>query len=191
MVDKVAIKLVNRMKEDNLISLSDGEYYEYALITLIERGITVGTILLLGLLCRQFVPTICFLVFFLSLRKRTGGFHADKFWKCYLGTAIMFAAVVGIAEILYGKPMIMFGLLLCSIILIEVIGTVNHPNMDMNVFELQEAKKSARTMALLELAIIVMLVSLGLNGLYVSYMSIAVILCAILLCFAKIIKQEV
>lgn len=191
MVDKMAIKLVDRMKENNLISISDGEYYEYALITMMERGITVGTILLLGLLCRQVIPTICFLVFFLSLRKRTGGFHADKFWQCYLGTVITFVAVVGIAEILSAKPAILLGMLFFSVIVIEVIGTINHPNMDMNVAELQEAKKSARIMVLLELVIIIMLESLGLDGLYVTYMSIAVILCAILLCFAKIIKQEV
>ncbi|MDE6641733.1 MAG: accessory gene regulator B family protein [Acetatifactor sp.] len=191
MIDKIAIKLANRMKENDLISASEGEYYEYALITLMERGITVSTILLLGLLCRQFLPTICFLVFFLSLRKRTGGFHAEKFWQCYLGTAITFVAVVGVAERLSGETSIMLGLLGCSVILIEVIGTINHPNMDMNVIELQEAKKSARIMALLEVAIIVMLVSFGFNGLCVTYMTIAVVLCAILLCFAKIIKQEV
>lgn len=191
MIDKIAIKLANRMKENDLISTSEEEYYEYALITLMERGITVSTILLLGLLCRQFLPTICFLVFFLSLRKRTGGFHAEKFWQCYLGTAITFVAMVGVAERLSGETSIMLGLLGCSVILIEVIGTINHPNMDMNVIELQEAKKSARIMALLEVAIIVMLVSFGFNGLCVTYMTIAVVLCAILLCFAKIIKQEV
>lgn len=191
MVEKVAIKLVNRMKENSLISISDGEYYEYALISLMERGITVGTILLLGLFYRQIISTVYFLVFFLSLRKRTGGFHADKFWQCYFGTTITFVAVVGMAEILSSKRAVMLGLLLCSVVLIEIIGTVNHPNMDMNKAELQEAKRLARKLAILELTIIIILISLGLGGLYVSYMSMAIILCAILLCFVKIIKQQV
>lgn len=191
MVDKIVIKMVNLLQDDDLICPSDSEYYKYALITMIEGGITVSTILLLGFICRQIIPTVCFLVFFLSLRKRTGGFHADKFWQCYLGTIATYIVIVAIADILSDKPAVMYVLLLCSVLGIEVIGTVNHPNMDMDAFELREAKKAARTIALLEFMVIVMLIWLGVSGLYVSYMSLAIILCAALLCLAKIIKQEV
>lgn len=191
MVDKIVIKLVNLLQDDDLICPSDSEYYIYALITMIEGGITVSTILLIGFLCRQIIPTVCFLVFFLSLRKRTGGFHADKFWQCYLGTIATYIVIVAIADILSDKPAVMYALLLCSVLGIEIIGTVNHPNMDMDVFELSEAKKAARTIALLEFMVIVMLIWLGFSGLYVSYMSLAIILCAALLYLAKIIKQEV
>lgn len=191
MVEKIAIRIVGRLKEESLISSSDEEYYEYAVITMIERYITIMTMLLLGMAYRQFIPTVCFLCFFLSLRKRTGGYHADKFWKCYLGTAITYIAVVEITKILSEKPIIMYGLLFCSVVLIEIIGTVNHPNMDMNVYELQEAKKAARLVVLLEIMVIISFVFLGFEGVYVSYMSVAIILCAALLCFAKIIKQEV
>lgn len=191
MVDKIVIKLVNLLQDDDLICPSDSEYYIYALITMIEGGITVSTILLIGFLCRQIIPTVCFLVFFLSLRKRTGGFHADKFWQCYLGTIATYIVIVAIADILSDKPAVMYALLLCSVLGIEIIGTVNHPNMDMDAFELSEAKKAARTIALLEFMVIVMLIWLGFSGLYVSYMSLAIILCAALLYLAKIIKQEV
>lgn len=191
MVEKIAIRIVGQLKEESLIDLSDEEYYEYAVITIIERNITIITLLLLGMAYKQFIPTICFLCFFLSLRKRTGGYHADKFWKCYLGTAITYIAVIEITKILSERPLIMYGLLLCSVILIELIGTVNHPNMDMNVYELQEAKKAARLVVLLETMVIISFVFLGFEVVYLSYMSVAIILCAVLLCFAKIIKQEV
>lgn len=191
MVDKIVIKMVNLLQDDDLICPSDREYYKYALITMIEGGITVSTILLLGFMCRQILPTVCFLVFFLSLRKRTGGFHADKFWQCYLGTIATYIVIVVIADILSDKPAVMYALLFCSVLGIEIIGTVNHPNMDMDAFELSEAKKAARTITLLEFMVIVMLIWLGFSGLYVSYMSLAIILCAALLCLAKIIKQEV
>lgn len=191
MVDKIVIKLVNLLQDDDLICPSDSEYYIYALMTMIEGGITVSTILLIGFICRQILPTVCFLVFFFSLRKRTGGFHADKFWQCYLGTIATYIVIVAIADILSDKPTVMYALLLCSVLGIEIIGTVNHPNMDMNVFELREAKRAARTIALLEFMVIVMLIWLGFSGLYVSYMSLAIILCAALLCLAKIINQEV
>lgn len=191
MVDKMVTKLVDSLQEDDLIIPSDREYYKYALLTMIEGGITVTTILFLGLVCRQIIPTVCFLFFFLSLRKRTGGFHADKFWQCYLGTIATYIAIVAIAGILSANPVVMYVLLFCSVLWIEIIGTVNHPNMNMDVYEFCEAKRAARTIVLLELMVILMLIWLGFSGLYVSYMSLAIILCAILLCLAKILKQEV
>ena len=85
----------------------------------------------------------------------------------------------------------MYGMLLLAVLVIEVIGTVNHPNIDMSKGELQENKKSARLLVLMETAVIVLLIVLEINQLYVSYMSIAIILCSFLMCLAKILKQEV
>ena len=93
MIEKMALKIVNQMEKQKIISKSNCEYYEYALIAMVENAITVGTMLLLGMLFGKILQTICFLLFFLSLRKRTGGFHADKFWQCYLGTVITFIVI--------------------------------------------------------------------------------------------------
>ncbi|MCM1083971.1 MAG: accessory gene regulator B family protein [Clostridium sp.] len=191
MIEKMALKIVNQMEMQKIISKSNCEYYEYALIAMVENVMTVGTMLLLGILWGNFLQTVCFLLFFLSLRKRTGGFHADKFWQCYLGTVITYIAVIQIAPIFCETPAVMYGILLLAIILICIMGTINHPNMDMNKSELQESKKAARLLVLMEVMIIAVLVYLKADILYIGYMSIAVILCAFLMCLAKIIKQEV
>ncbi|HHV09736.1 MAG TPA: accessory gene regulator B family protein [Clostridiales bacterium] len=191
MVSRIVLELVRRLEEEQLISREACDHYEYALITLAERVITIGTIVLIALIFRRIVPTICFLVFFLSLRKRTGGYHADEFWKCYLGTVFTYVVLMEIAVLLLKNPIFLYGVLFFSIVLIAVIGTVNHPNMGMDTDELNESKKAARLLGFLEGMIILSLTVLGLDGIYVVYMSIGVILCAILLCLAKIIKQEV
>ena len=191
MIEKMALKLVNQMEMQKIISKSNCEYYEYALIGMAEQAITIGTMLFLGMLFRQFPHTICFIVFFLLLRKRTGGFHAAKFWQCYLGTIIFYMAIIQIVPILCRKPPVMYGLLLLSILLICIMGTINHPNMDMNKSELDESKKAARLLLLMEVMILAALVYLKADILYIGYMSIAVILCAFLMWLARIIKQEV
>lgn len=191
MIEKMALKIVNQMEMQKIISKSNCEYYEYALIAMVENAVTVGTLLLLGMLFGKFLHTVCFMVFFLSLRKRTGGFHADKFWQCYLGTVITYFAIIQIVPILCINPIGMFGMLLIAIILICIIGTINHPNMDMSKSELQESKKAARLVVLMEVMIIAVLVYLKADILYIGYMAVAVILCAILMCLARIIKQEV
>lgn len=191
MVEKIVIRLVNQMKEERIINISESDNYEYALLTMIESFLTIMTMLILGLICKQFIPTVCFLIFFFSLRKRTGGYHSKKFWQCYLATVLTYLGVLEAAPLLSQNPNIMYILLACSIILIELIGTVNHPNMDMDIYELRESQKAARMLVLLDGCIILMLVIVGIDVLYVSYMSIAVILCALLMCLAKILKQEV
>jgi accessory gene regulator B len=191
MVEKIVMELVDQMEDRKIIEKSSRDYYEYVLVTLAEHIIGVGTMLIIGMLFKQFIPTVIFLVFFLSLRKRTGGYHADKFWQCYLLTIITYIAIIQMAPVLSQKKVIMYAILLFAVLVIEVIGTVNHPNIDMNKDELQENKKSARLLVLMETAIIVLLITLGISQLYVSYMSIAIILCSFLMCLAKIMKQEV
>lgn len=191
MIEKMALKIVNQMEMQKLISKSNCKYYEYALTGMIEHAITVGTMLLLGLLFRQFFHTICFVVFFLSLRKRTGGFHANKFWQCYLGTVIIYIVIMQLVPMLCRNSAVMYGMLVFAIILICTIGAINHPNIEMNKSELQESKKAARLLVLMEVAIISILVYLDADLLYIGYMSVAIILCAFLMCLAKFIKQEV
>ena len=60
-----------------------------------------------------------------------------------------------------------------------------------NKSELQESKKAARLIVIMEVMIIAVLVYLKADILYIGYMSVAIILCAFLMCLAKIIKQEV
>lgn len=192
MIEKMVLNVVNLMETKKMIEKANSEYYEYALISLTERIIAVGTMLAIGILFKQFIPTIIFLVFFLSLRKRTGGYHADKFWQCYLMTIITYIGVIKVAVALSEKfPVAMYVILVLAVLIIEVIGTVNHPNIDLDKGELRETKRAARLLVLMEAAIIAMLVALEINQLYVSYMSIAIILCSSLMCLAKILKQEV
>lgn len=191
MIENMVLKLVNQMEMEKIINKSSCEYYQYALIGIVEHAITVGTMLLLGLIFRQLLPTICFVVFFLSLRKRTGGFHANKFWQCYLETAIVYIAIIQSVPILCRNQDVMYAMLFLAIVLICIVGTINHPNMDMSKSELQESKKAARLIVLMEVMVIIFSIYFKVNILYIGYMSVAIILCAFLLCLAKIIKQEV
>lgn len=191
MVEKIILTLVDQMEVERIIRKADREYYEYALITMTERIITVGSILLIGLVTKLLLQTICFLIVFLSLRKRTGGYHANKFWQCYLATIITYMAVIPLAVVLSTNKSVLYAALTLAVLGILVMGTVNHPNMGMNHEELKATKTAARLLILLEIMFIVIWSVMGVNELCVSYMSIAIILCALLMCIAKLIKQEV
>ncbi len=191
MVEEMVLKLVNQMEVKKMIEKSDRDYYEYVLIIMMERIIAIGSLLIVSVICKQFLPTVIFLIFFLSLRKRTGGYHADKFWQCYLLTIITYIGVIRVAPVLSEISYLMYILLFLAVLVIEVFGTINHPNMDLDENELRETKKAARLLVLIEMGIITVLIVLKVDQLYVSYMSMAIIMCSSFMCLAKIIKQEV
>ncbi len=190
MVDKLSISLVNQMVDGKLIEDEQKEHYLYALITMIERVISIGTIFVISIFVNKLVPTFLFLLFFLSLRKRTGGFHLNTFVQCYFATIGIYLLVLIIDPILVDNLQILLEVLLGAICAIEIIGTVNHPNMHLDNVELVNLSKSARILVILEGSVIYALALGNGNSLYVCYMSIAVILCAILQCLAKFMKQE-
>lgn len=191
MIEKIAIDLAGHMAEERLIDKDMAERYIYVLISWMEKFITVGTILLISIIVQLFFPTLFFLMFFLALRKRTGGYHLNKFYQCYLATIASYLLILFISASLADYPKLLFGILLLAIGVIGIIGTVNHPNMHMDSEELTESKSAARIIVLLEGSIICCCVLLGADMVFISYMAIAVILCAVLLCIAKILKQEV
>lgn len=81
MIEKMAMGLVDQMAEEKMIDKEAEEYYVYTLVSLMEKFITIGTILLISVLIEKLVPTAFFLLFFLSLRKRTGGYHMNTFLR--------------------------------------------------------------------------------------------------------------
>ena len=76
--EKIADDLIGQMTEARLIDKDMEERYIYVFICWIEKFITVGSIIVISLAFHKLFPTIFFLVFFLELRKRTGGYHLDK-----------------------------------------------------------------------------------------------------------------
>lgn len=190
MMEKIANAIVREMEKEKLLDHEMNEYYVYALVTLVERWLTIGTIICISFIYNNLFPTVLFLMFFLSLRKRTGGFHAKNFWQCYLGTVLTYVFIIVTSQQLVYYMEFIYVLLICSIIMILLIGTVNHPNMAMDCYELQESKKAARYTLGLECIILFAAIALNINKMCICYISLAIILCATLLCIAKIIKQE-
>lgn len=56
------------------------EYYVYTLVSLMEKFISIGTILLISVLIEKLVPTAFFCYSFV-IKKRTGGYHMNTFFN--------------------------------------------------------------------------------------------------------------
>lgn len=191
MIVRLANRITDQFEKENFISHELRDHYAYALITMIERTLTIASIVVLSLLINEFVPTIIFILAFFSLRRHTGGYHAKEYWQCYLDSLIIYIGVLFLSHVITGYMGIVYVCLIAALIYICIIGTVNHPNMAMEYSELAESKKAARHMVLLQFGLILFMALLGGAKRYIGMMSMAVILCAALMLIARIKKQEV
>lgn len=191
MVEIFVNNLVNQMEKESLLKAEMREYYIYMLVVISEKWITIFSILCMSILLKKVIPTVLFLLCFIPLRRRTGGYHADKFWKCYLGTLIIYSMINYLCSIVVYHMNIVYCGFIISVFLISMMGTINHPNIAMNVCELQKSKQAARYMLGLECMVVVVMIMLRMQEIYVCYMAMAIILCAVLMGVAKILKQEV
>lgn len=190
MVNRLVLRLTNALVSRKYISVGEQEQYIYAMENMIESIITLFSVIVIAILAHVLLETIGFLAFFLGLRKRTGGYHLDRFWKCYIGTILIYILIYLLGN-LNPNMVIMYILSGIAGLVIFIIGSVNHPNVDWNTEELLETKSCARYILCVEFMFIFFLITLNINKKLVIYLMLAIIVCSILLLVAKILGQEV
>lgn len=189
-IERIARKISRSLYNNILITEQEQEEYEFAIISIIETSLNIGMILLLSLLFHVFVPTLFFLVSFVSLRNRCGGYHFNSFATCFLATIIIYAIIIFITSRIIDIRYYNFATVIASIIIL-FFGAVNHPNMRYSKEELIAAKESTRVLIILFDIIIVFFNFIISSPLLIIYMDMGVILCSSLLLISKIFKQEV
>ena len=86
--------LCDCIEKENLLNIEMKEYFTYSIAMIIEKWITIISVLFVGGIFKQTVQMMLFLFFFLLLRKRTGGYHASSFLHCYIETIIISIVVI-------------------------------------------------------------------------------------------------
>ena len=191
MITKAVKYLVDQLVKMELIEEMQRDEYLYSLTCFVEGILTIGSILILAICFEKIIPTIMFLLFFFSLRRRTGGFHLNSFGSCFIGTLILYVLIVICAKYAVLERLVLVLFTVCSYVCILIIGTVNHPNMDMSKEELNASKTSSRLLVSMLIMLVGFLWWIEANMEIIVYMCLAIILCASLLIIAKIVKQEV
>lgn len=190
-MEKLAERLVESLVNYEIIDQSMRAQYIYAAEMLAEKIISIVMVLTIGILMGMLPQAVVFAVFFLALRKYTGGYHAGKFTVCFIESTGMMLIVLYIGDLLTSYAWAVAIMLFVSSLVILIGGTVNHQNMNYDLRELKEASRCARYVLLIEVFIISVLNLIGASESYLVYMSLGVILCAGSMVAAKVLKQEV
>ena len=172
---------VNAMILHNIINPAMKQQYEYAIEIMIERFITIVSMLLISTCLGKTVHASFFLIFFMLLRGHTGGYHAKHFFVCYLESMIVFVLLMIFGDRILSYQVLNYTALASSFVLIMIVSDA----------ELRESRKAARYILILEMFVILSLKVMGASEQCICFMSWGIVLCAISIVIAKITKQEV
>lgn len=162
----------------------------YWLTISLEKMVTCTVLFGISFLLGKFIEGIVFVVCFLMLRRTTGGFHAKTFLSCLIGSITTVILVLEILSSLAEKHVILFGLMIIiSIVCILVFAPVNHPNLMLTLEEQKKHRYWSRWVLFIEIGIAGVSCILQMKWQY--YIMMAIIICAVFIIVAKLLRQEV
>ncbi len=192
MIKKLSVKIVEYLIKSGAGNKDSKEEYVYGIELMIEKFITYTVLLFLAIYFKLLISSTLFVVFFVLLRGYTGGYHANTYIGCLLGTISIYVACTQIiAPIMLHKETPIFMGLIIVVILILKLSPINHPNLAMDSNEIMTSKKRVHMVLAIETIYIFTGSILGVNFVYIVYPFLGMVMCTILLIIAKIIKQEV
>lgn len=188
----VASAITKSLIENGIASEDREEEYLYGVEVMLEKVISYGSLLLLGIFLEQFIPTVLYISFFIVLRERTGGYHVASYARCYAITITIYIICSKVVvPIFIIDNSIMFTFMGISVIAIILLAPINHPNLNLNLDEIIRCKKELRWILFLEVASILFAFYFRINLVYIAFSVMGIVVCATLLTIAKITKQEV
>ncbi len=192
MIHKLAVKTAGYLIMNKVGTVDYEESYIYGIEIMIEKFITYSVLLILALYFKQIIPSLLFVIFFVLLRGYTGGYHANTYAGCFISTLVMYLTCsLVLAPRLLEEEILLFPGLAITIIVILTLAPVNHPNLDMNSKEIKNCKMGTKVVILIETVFILGGIICNVSKIYIVFSLLGMVMCAILLILAKIMKQEV
>lgn len=145
MLQTICNHISNQLVFSHIIKKEEQPIYDYGIYLTLMTLITTSTIVVLGFLLGKISLTIVFLFVLASMRHYSGGYHANRYWQCYLLSCMSYFTVM----YLVSNKILQDTLLLSVIGVIAmtcnlVIGSLNSDQNPKTQEEMVLRKKRAR-----------------------------------------------
>lgn len=134
-MDALSIKLVKYLYEKGSISEEEIKIYEFGIERFLSFLINILTICVIGLIFGNLLYMLVFTIFYMTLQRYAGGFHADTKLKCYIystGMALLVSALLTNFEI---GLRFLISMLTVSVLLLLAFGPVDNNAKHMDELE--------------------------------------------------------
>lgn len=124
----LAEKITHYLTINSLIPSSMEKIYIYGFELLFSSITNTVIILIFGILVNQILVTLMFLFVFVTLRRSTGGYHADTYLKCKLCTISVYLTVIFLSMFSAIPGWLFFSLFFLGAAIIFLYTPVENPN---------------------------------------------------------------
>ncbi len=160
MIQKIVDRIVDRQVENRTIGQEDINIYKYGYFLLFEVLINLIISLMIGGVFHDIKTVVLFLVLYIPLRTYSGGWHADRLWKCtFISNLILVIAEVisnyciEYITVIYCVPlMILFG------IYILVVSPVDTESKPLENDEIKSYNKKVKIISFLHSIVLILFI---------------------------------
>ena len=127
MESKLAHILCKYLLKSGTIPRDLFDVYVYGIELLLSFIISVGTILLLGLLSNNLIISVTYLIVFIFTRKYVGGYHASTHLNCQICSLVVFIIVWLLTNHIQTTSFTIFVVDLIGLIIIALYAPIKNP----------------------------------------------------------------
>lgn len=157
-MENLSKRLTDYILKKGIIDKCDYEIYLYGFQIFLELIINIACSIIIAILLDMKIECLLFFIFFIPLRSYNGGLHMEHYLSCLLLSCATLALTLLIVKNLTVAPFISYLLYIISVLIIIIIGPINHPNKEVDPEE--NIRFKARTNITLVLSFIISLVFL-------------------------------
>lgn len=192
MIHNMAVKLSNYLLTNGIVRSDNLQFYVYGFEKALGKWLMIGVLLLISIFLKAVIPSIVFIVFFLTLREAAGGVHASSSTWCMILSILMYLVSIKLLlPLLINNINVSTILVLASILSIWNLAPLNHPNLGFDKDEIIICKRKARVVLIVEMITILLGIYINIDNIYISSAALGIIVSATLLIIGKLLKQEV
>lgn len=191
MIDRVSTKIAQKLLAVQAFEEGDLKLYQYSIKVFLCTLLNYSSFIAVGLLFGMFWENVAIIIPFSIIRKFTGGYRADKYRNCFLGSIVIDIACLLIVKSITGVGVhILIGITALSFMLICISSPVEHKNKQLNPKEKRVFKLVA--IALSGVSFLASLILLFI-GSYVTIsvaMEVGIVLSSILMIAGKVLQMH-
>lgn len=143
MIDRWAEAFAEFQLKHGNIQQEDISVYRYGYTLMLEVIVNVGISIFLGIIFKSLKEVIFFLCMFIPLRSFSGGYHADKAWKCFILSNLAVAGVAVTSKLMIlNAPLRLAENIIITIaaLVIGALSPVDSQNRKLNISERKKYK---------------------------------------------------
>ncbi len=190
MIQKLVDIIVKQQVEKGIISKEEVDIYKYGYYLLLEIIMNIIIAIFIGFIFRDIKTVIIFLLIYIPLRTYSGGWHANRLWKCTLisNFILITAEIIVNCWIQYVSRSISLLIVTCCVVIILFMSPIDTETKRLNDIEKKIYKRKTYIIVVIQMCILTACVMFC-GDKYSIIIEYAYLVQAVMLVAEKVIKK--